>query len=108
MAWSTAFEKLMPATVQVAALTGLSTDGYGTPTYGSASTHKARVVGKQHLIRTFDGVEETARTMVWVASTSTFAPSAQFTLPDGTTPELLAVTAYPDSDGTHHVRLSFA
>ena len=108
MAWSTAFEKLMPATVQVAALTGLSTDGYGTPTYGSASTHKARVVGKQHLVRTFAGVEETARTMVWVASTSTFAPSAQFTLPDGTTPELLAVTAYPDSDGTHHVRLSFA
>ena len=108
MAWSTAFEKLMPATVQVAALTGLSTDGYGTPTYGSASTHKARVVGKQHLVRTFAGVEETARTMVWVASTSTFAPSAQFTLPDGTTPELLAVTAYPDSDGTHHVQLSFA
>ena len=108
MAWSTAFEKLMPATVQVASLAGLSTDGYGTPTYGSASTYKARVVGKQHLVRTFAGVEETARTMVWVASTSTFAPSARFTLPDGTTPELLAVTAVPDSDGIHHVKLSFA
>lgn len=108
MAWSTGFESFMPVTITVAALSGLSTDGYGTATYGTATTYKARVVGKQHLVRTFAGVEETARTMVWVASTSTFAPSAQFTLPDATTPELLAVTAYPDGDGTHHMKLSFA
>ena len=108
MAWSTAFEEFMPVTVQVAALSGLSADGYGTPTYASASTYKARVLGKRHLVRSFAGIEETAKTMVWIASTSTFAPSVQITLPDGTTPELLSLTAVPDEDGVHHSKASFA
>ena len=31
----------------------------------------------------------------------------QYTLTDGTTPELLAVEAVPDEDGVHHIRMSF-
>ena len=66
------------------------------------------MLGKQHLIRNFAGIEETAKTMVWVASTSTFPPMSQYTLSNGTTPELLAVQAVPDEDGVHHIKLSFA
>jgi len=98
----------MPAGVTVSAWSGLSTDGYGTATFASGTTYKARVLGKQHLVRSFAGVEETARTVVWVASTSTFAPSVQVTLPDGSTPELLAITAVPDEDGINHSKMSFA
>ncbi len=108
MSWSTEFEELMPHTITVAALSGLSTDGYGTETYGTATSYKSRVVGKQHLVRSFAGIEETAKTRVTIASTSTFAASAQITLPDGSTPELLALTAVPDEDGWHHQVASFA
>ncbi len=97
----------MPHTVTVGVLSGLSTDGYGTPTYAAGITYPARVVGKQHLVRSFAGIEETARTLAWVASTSTFDPSAQFILPDDSSPELLAVESFADSDGTHHQKLSF-
>jgi len=108
MAWSTEFEELMPTNVTVSALSGLSTDGYGTATFTTGTSYKARVLGKQHLVRSFAGVEETAKTKVWISSTSTFAPSVQVTLPDGTTPELLALEAVPDQDGVHHTMASFA
>ena len=108
MSWTTDFEEFMPSGITVADLASLSTDGYGDATFGSGTTYKARVVGKQHLIRNFAGIEETARTMVWVASTSTFPALSQYTLLDGSTPELLAVQAVPDEDGVHHIKLSFA
>jgi hypothetical protein len=98
---------LMPDTITVAALTGLSTDGYGTPTYSTAVSYPARVVGKQTLVRTFEGTEELATTVAWVASTSTFGPTDRYTLPDGSTPVLLAVEAYPNETGIDHVKLMF-
>ena len=97
----------MPHTVTVASLSGLSTDGYGTETYTAGTGYKARIVGKQHVVRTFAGVEETATSKVTIASTSTFAPSSKFTMPDGSTPELLAIQAVPDEDGWHHQVASF-
>lgn len=107
MAWSTAFEALMPDTVTVKTLSGLSTDGRGTPTYGTASTYTARVSRMQQLVRTFEGTEEVAHTVVWIKSTSTFAAASQITLPDGTTPNLLSLSAIPDQDGIHHLKAWF-
>lgn len=107
MAWSTELDGLMPHTITVAGLASFSTDGYATEVYGSASTYTARVAGKQTLVKSFRGIDELAKTVAWVKTTSTFAPSDQFTLPDGSTPELLAVEAYPDEDGHHHVKLMF-
>jgi hypothetical protein len=108
MAWSTDFEELMPHTVTVASLSGLSTDGYGTETFGTATSYSARVIGKQHVVKSLTGIDETARTLVYIASTSTFPASAQYTLPDASTPEVLAVEAVPDEDGVHHIKVSFA
>ena len=107
MSWSTELDALMPHTITVGALASFSTDGYGTPTFGAASSYTARVVGKQTLVDTFRGTEELAKTVVYVKATSTFGPSDQITLPDGTTPELLAVEAFPDEDGAHHTKLMF-
>lgn len=108
MSWSTLFEALMPHTVTVAGLASFSTDGYGTPAYStSATSYTARVVTKQTLVQTFRGTEELAKTVVYLAATSTFGPSDRITLPDGSTPELLAVETYPDEDGQHHVKLMF-
>jgi len=107
VSWSTKFEALMPDTVTVSTLSGLSTDGYGTATFGSATTYKARVVREQTLVRTLQGTEEMADTTVYIASTSTFAASALITLPGSLTPPLLALEAFPDKDGIHHLKARF-
>lgn len=101
------FLDMMPDTIVVSTLTGLSTDGYGTATYTTGTSYPARIVRKQQLVRSFAGVEEIATSVAWVASTSTFPPSGRFTLPDASTPELLAAESYPDEDGSHHQKLMF-
>ena len=99
---------LMPSTCVYAAFQGLSTDGYAIPTYSTAAaSYRCRVVNEQRLVRSFDGVEELATTTVWIASTSTFSPLGRFTLPDGSTPGLLAVETYRDEDGVTHSKLGF-
>jgi hypothetical protein len=95
-------------TVVVASWAGMSTDGYATTTYSTAtSSYAARVGTEQRLVRNFDGVEEMASTTVWVASTSTFSALDQFTLPDGTAPPLLSVETYRDEYGIAHSKLGF-
>lgn len=107
MSWSTDFEALMPHGVTVKALSSISTDGYGTAVYGTGTTYKARISGTQEVVTDFMGDEQVASHVVWVASTSTFGPDAQFVLSNGDTPNLLKVAAVPDEDGTHHVKLWF-
>ncbi len=108
MPFTTPLLGLFPQTVTHAAWTGMSADGYAVPTYSaSASTFPARWVTEQRLVRTFDGTEELATSTVWVASTSTFSALDQFTLPDGSTPELLSLEIYRDEDGITHTKLAF-
>ena len=110
MAWDTEFESMMVDGVSVKSLSAYSTDGYGRPVWGSATTYKARVVREQKLVRTFQGTEELSTITAWLKSTSTFGPLAEYTLPSSTSAGLLnlmAVDAYPDTDGVHHVKLSF-
>jgi uncharacterized protein YfaQ (DUF2300 family) len=107
VSWSTEFEALMPHTVQVGGLASISTDGYGTPVYSTGTAYPARVKGAADLVTDFTGTEQIATTVAWIASTSTFAPDSQITLPDGTTPLLLQLEAVPDEDGTHHVKAWF-
>jgi len=107
MAWSTSFESLLPHSVTVKTLSSFSTDGYGTPTWSAGTAYTSRVVYRQELVRTLEGTEETATTVVYLASTGTINPSDQFTLPDGTTPSVLAVQSFPDEDGTHHYQIYF-
>jgi len=108
MAFDDALLDLMPDTLSVYALKGVSTDGYGTASYSTAvKSYRCRVVEKQSLVTTFEGTEQVARTVVWVKSTSTFGPWDKVTLPDGTSPQLLAVEDYRDETGHHHQRLAF-
>ena len=96
--------------VSVKQLSGYSTDGYGQPVWGTATTYQARVVRQQKLVRTFEGTEELSTITAWLKSTSTFSPLAEYRLPTSTgdgTVNLMAVSAYPDMDGPHHVRLQF-
>ena len=108
MPYTTPLLGLFSTTVTHAAWTGMSTDGYASPTYStSASTFQARIVTEQRLVRTFDGIEELAVTTVWLASTSTFSALDRFTLPDTSTPELLALETFRNKDGITHTKLAF-
>ncbi len=108
MAWTDELVGLMPNTVTVAGFASFSTDGYATATFStSGTTYSARVVQEQRMVRTFAGEEELATTSVWVASTSTFGPSDQVTLPDGSAPPLLAVETFRDENGVTHSKLAF-
>lgn len=107
MSFSTAYLGLMNSTITVKTLTGLSADGYGDETYSTGTTYRARIVEKAHKVYTSPGVEEVANMLVYIASTSTFAPSSQIVMPDGSIPRLMQLDAFPDQDGIHHIRASF-
>ena len=108
MAWSTEYEELMPSTAVIKTLTSVSTDGYGTPVYSAGTSHKARIVHKNTLVRTFAGTEELARTVVWIASTSTYAvEDTQITVGGSTLGPLMSLEAYTDEDGVHHNKAFF-
>ena len=108
MTFNDSFLSMMNSTIHVSSLSGLSTDGYGTATFTTGVPYRARIVGHNQLVRSFAGLEEVSRTQAWVASTSTFDESAQFTLPDGSVPVVLGVESYPDSEGQHHQKVMFS
>jgi hypothetical protein len=96
------FLGLMNDTVRVYALS--SVDGYGNPTYAAAgSTYEARYVRKQELVRTFEGIEELAQAKIYIASTSTFSPHSRVTVNGSTLGPLMALQAFPDESGVHHL-----
>lgn len=105
MSWSTGLAALMPDTVVIQGLSSFSTDGYLTPVYGPASTHRARVVRKNTLVRTFAGTEELATTVAWVLTTSTFDPSSRVRVNGSTLGPLMAAETYPDEVGRDHLKL---
>lgn len=109
MAYSTDFDELLPDRVKIRSLASVSTDGYGVPVWAlSTATYKARVTLKQQEVRSFDGVDEVATTVAWVATTSTFGPSSQLVRSTATgTPlgDVLAIEAPGDQDGRHHIKV---
>ena len=108
MAYTDPLSAMFTTSVNHAAWSGMSTDGYANPTYSTdVTTYDARIVSEQRLVRSFDGTEELATTTVWVLSTSTFSALDQFTLPGSQTPSLLSVETYMDEDGVTHSKLGF-
>ncbi len=107
MAYTDPLADLFSTTVTHKPWTGMSTDGYATPTYGTATTYQAREITDQRQVRSFEGIEELATTTVWVASTATWDVADQWTLKDGTTPGLLAVETFRDETGVTHSKLAF-
>jgi hypothetical protein len=107
MAYSTDFDELLQDGVSTNSLASVSTDGYGTPVMATGSTYKGRFVRKQQLVRTFAGTEELSQAQLWVASTTTFAPSIEFVVNGSTVGPLMSLEAYPDEDGVHHSKAFF-
>ncbi|HAM40666.1 MAG TPA: hypothetical protein DCP69_04855 [Candidatus Omnitrophica bacterium] len=99
---------MMPDSVTYEARAG--TDAYGDPTWGTAQTIKARVVGEQKLIRGFSGLEVLAAQTVYLGSTVIVQPTDRITLSTaivGSTqataisPPILGAKRIPDQSGQH-------
>jgi hypothetical protein len=106
MAWDRALEALMPQTCSIIA-PGTTRGFYGTLAASTvaATTYRCRWVEQREVMREAGGEYRAQRGVLWVASTGRISPTDRVTLPDGTTPPILAVEEYPDMDGLHHVKI---
>jgi len=102
----TAFLDLMPHTITVEPF--LSRGEYGEPGYGAPTTHRALVTQRQKLVRSSDGRELLAQTVVNIAGPVTIGSQDRITLPDNTMPPVLAVQSFADETGSvHSVEVAF-
>jgi len=92
--------ELLTQTVTVKPKTGRG--GYGKKTVGTAVTYPARVTKKQRLVRSADGTEQMSRGFVRLDGNAVVNPQDEITLPDGTTPKILAVEEHRDDAGAIH------
>jgi len=103
MSFESAFLGLMNSNVTVSTRSGHN--NYGEPTYGSGSTYRARIHEKAGFVRTADGEVIEVTTEVWVNSTKAFTVDDRVTLPNGTTPQVVAVNRpFDESGAQHHVK----
>jgi hypothetical protein len=99
------FLDLMPATVSHAPF--VSRDEFGAPTYGASTDYRARVIYKPTHVRGPAANIVLAKGVVWIAGTPGIQSEDRITLPDGTTPPILAVARIPDENGAHHEKAFF-
>lgn len=106
MAFESAFLELMPHTVSLASWAGSSTEGYGRPNYGTASTYRARVSspGAKDLIRFSTGQTMAHRLVAWVATTRSVGLRDKFSF-ESSTFRIVGIERPADQDGVHHLKL---
>lgn len=103
MSFEAGFLTLMGSTVTIS--TRASHNNYGEPSYGSGTGYRARIATKAGFVRGASGETIQYATVVWVNSTKAFTVDDRLALPDGTTPQVVAVERPFDEDGAqHHVK----
>lgn len=91
---------LMPQTVTWEPRTGI--DDYGAAVYGPGQSLRCRIVKRQRVIRDVGGFEIIANATVYIAGHYGIKEEDRLTFPDGDTPKIIRVNAYPDENGDHH------
>lgn len=90
---------LMPHTITLRPWAGQNE--FGEPTFGAPVTIQARVEQAVRLVRAVDGQERVSMVTIYLASPTTIDPRSQITLPDGSAPPIMAITAIPDENGAY-------
>jgi hypothetical protein len=89
-------------------------DSYGDTTYGTVTNYRARIIGEQKLITSFQGTEVTSNQTVYVDGVIVAQPTDQITLSTSLLnssedsaihPIILGAKRIPDQFGTHHSTL---
>lgn len=111
MDFETAFASTLTEEISFREPTGL--DAYGGPTYVGATTVTcpAWISRKPREVRTATGEERVSGAEISLGHPTdgggvpTISPEAEITLPDGSTPLILAVASIIDPDGDRHVKV---
>lgn len=100
------FSDCLTSTVNIAPVS--SKDSYGKPTYGADVPYSARISERRVKVRDAQGEEVVADGKI-VLGTSVVVPlDSRITLPDSSTPVIIAVNRAYDEGGLHHTRVFFA
>lgn len=86
----------------------LSVDGYGKPTYGSAVNYQCRISERAVKVRDAQGEEIVADGSVLLGGHPVIPPDSKITLPDSSTPVMIAINRAYDENGPHHTRIFFS
>lgn len=101
-----ALQTMLVTPVPHAAYTGM--DAYGKPSYGAPVTQMARVEFRLRTVVDATGAERMSRARVFLNGTVQMDIKDKVTLPDGTTPPILALYEVFEVDGSRsHWEVSF-
>jgi hypothetical protein len=95
----------MPTTITIE--TFASRDGYGERSFGAPTPVLCRLQEKTERVTIPSGEEVLARGRAYLAEITGVTVEDKITLPDGTTPEILAVPKVNDESGPHHEVIIF-
>lgn len=97
--------ELFGATIEHAPAAGFN--GYGEATHGTPAPYQARVLYRARLVRDAKGVQTVSRGEVWIAAPLHVGLQDRITLPDGSTPQILAAELLTDEAGPSHAHVFF-
>lgn len=109
MAWDAALDDLLESSIVVTARAASTAPSLsGVPSFSTtATTCSARWVRIRKMITQNDGSVAESLSQAWIKSTGALHPTSKFALPDGSSPPVMAMESYPDSDGIHHSKIFF-
>lgn len=96
---------LMPTTATFANPTGYNV--YGKPTAGTVVTFKCHISRNQRQVFSPEGVAVLQGGSIQMDDIYDVEEEAILTLPDGSTPKIIAVKTFFDENGAHHTSLDF-
>lgn len=86
----------------------LGRNSSGQPFFDAPVVRRARVEHRSRLVRSRDGVERLSTTQAYIEGAVMISEQDKITLPDGTSPTILAVANQPDLDGQlSHCEVAF-
>jgi len=78
-------------------------DAHGqVASYAAPVSVRCRVVNKTRMARNAQGQEVVSTTTVYIDGAPGIAPADRVTLPDGSTPPIIAVQSFPDDTGNRY------
>lgn len=100
------FSECLTSTVSIAEVD--SRDGYGAPTYSTAVDYSARISERKVKVRNAQGEEVVADGSILLESTTQISLDSEVTMPDTSTPVIIAANRAYDEKGLHHTRIFFS
>ena len=105
MTLDAALRELMTDTVTIAPVS--TRDAYGKHGWATAVSYVGRIQSGDHKVLDPKGVERVSVGRVYIPDAPDVSIHDKLTLPDGTSPPILAIDETHDERGTHHTTIHY-